>query len=424
MQIHVVQRGESLLQLSRKYRVTEQEIMRLNGITNPSQLVTGQALVIPSAPGTYVVQSGDSLYAIAEMHGTSYSRLASLNGITNPSQIFIGQVLRVPRRNRTTIEVNAYLTDFGTRGQEMVRELGSYLTYLSPFSYHVQADGSIVPLNDTAVLGLAKSQGAQPMLVISNWSGNMFSSDVAHTVLGSEAIRQRVITNALELMKSRGHRGLNIDFEYIHPADRDAYNQFLREVTSRLHAEGFLVSTALAPKISATEQGLLYEAHDYPVHGALCDFVVLMTYEWGWIGGPPMAVSPINEIEKVLNYAVTAIPRSKILTGVSVYGYDWKLPFVKGTHAQSFGPQVAVQRAIQYGASIQYDKTAEAPYFNYINARGSRHVVWFEDARSFQAKLNLVRRYRLRGISFWSYPTEFPQVPSVLIDNFQVRKLT
>jgi spore germination protein len=423
MQIHVVLRGQSLWLLSRMYKVSIQEIAKINGITNVNQIVIGQALVIPTAPGTYVVQPGDSLSAIARNYGTSYSALASLNRIANPNQIFIGQILKVPARNQTTIEVNAYLTDFGTRGQQSVAELGQYLTYLSPFSYHVQTDGSIVPLNDSAVLGLAKAKGVAPLLVISNWAGNMFSSDVAHTVLNDLALRQRVIANVLALMKARGHRGLNIDFEYVYPQDRDAYNQFLREVVSALHADGYLVSTALAPKMSAAQQGLLYEAHDYSVHGALCDFVVLMTYEWGYMGGPPMAVSPINEIEKVLNYAITAIPRSKILMGVSAYGYDWKLPFVKGTLADSFGPQTGVERAIQTGAEIQYDRTAGAPYYHYVDAEGRQHIVWFEDARSFQAKLNLVRGYRIRGISFWSYPTEFPQVPSVLTDNFQVRKL-
>ena len=423
MQIHVVRRGESLWFLSRMYRVSVQDITNANEISNVNQLVVGQALVIPTPAGTYVVQPGDSLYSIATMYGTSYSALARQNQIANPSQLFVGQRLRVPRRNRTAIDVNAYLTDFGTRGQQTTQELGPYLTYLSPFSHHVQADGSIAALEDTSVVNIAKSHGVAPLFVISNWSGDMFSSTLAHTILNNTRLQQTVIANALELMKSRGYRGLNIDFEYIYPQDREAYNRFLRDVVTRMHAEGYPVSTALAPKLSATQRGLLYEAHDYPVHGQLCDFVVLMTYEWGWIGGPPMAVSPISEIQKVLNYAVTAIPRNKILMGVSVYGYDWKLPFVKGTLAESFGPQIAVERAAAHGASIQYDNTSQAPYFNYVDARGTQHIVWFEDARSFQAKLNIVRSYGLRGISFWSYPTEFPQVPAVFEDNFQIRKL-
>ncbi|WP_326492612.1 LysM peptidoglycan-binding domain-containing protein [Alicyclobacillus dauci] len=269
MQIHVVQQGQSLWSLSQIYRVRVQDIAAANEITDPNQLVIGQALVIPTPPGTYVVQPGDSLYTIARMYSTSISTLATQNRITNPSQIYVGQVLRVPLRNRVAIDVNAYLTDFGTRGQQTVQQLGPHLTYLSPFSHHVGTDGRITPLNDTLVLNTAKSYGVAPLLVMSNWSGNMFSSDVAHTILNSTSLQQTVITNVLDLMKNRGYRGLNIDFEYVYPQDREAYNQFLQRVVTQLHAQGYLVSTALAPKESATQPGLLYQAHDYATHGRL-----------------------------------------------------------------------------------------------------------------------------------------------------------
>ena len=251
----------------------------------------------------------------------------------------------------------------------------------------------------------------------------MFNSDLAHTILNTQTVQETLINDVLNTMKTKGHRGLNIDFEYIYPYDREPYNRFLQKVTTRLHAEGFTVSTALAPKSSGTQQGLLYEAHDYPAHGRLADFVVLMTYEWGWIGGPPMAVSPVNDIRKVLDYAVTAIPRDKILMGMSVYGYDWTLPFVAGqSRAQTLTPLGAAQRAATYNVPIGYDTGSEAPNYQYTDAAGRQHQVWFEDARSFQAKLGLVQSYGLRGFSFWSYPTDFPQVPLVLTDSFRVRK--
>ena len=95
-------------------------------------------------------------------------------------------------------------------------------------------------------------------------------------------------------MKEKGYQGLNIDFENVFPADRENYNQFLQRAVDRLHPEGYSVSTALAPKISGEQKGLLYEAHDYEAHGRIVDFVVLMTYEWGYRFGPPQAISPLN----------------------------------------------------------------------------------------------------------------------------------
>lgn len=425
MDIHVVRRGQTLWSLSRLYRVSVQDMINVNGITQPDALVVGQALLIPTPRRTYVVQPGNSLYTIAQRFGTSVSALAANNQINPETPLFVGQVLQVPLPPRKTIEVNAYLTDFGTRGQRTIQAIGPVISYLSPFSYHAGRDGSLTPVNDTTVLNLAKGQGVAPLLVMSNWEGSMFNSDLAHTILNDDAVQQTLITNILATMKTKGHRGLNIDFEYIYPYDREPYNQFLQRVVTQLHAEGYLVSTALAPKSSATQKGLLYEAHDYPAQGRLADFVVLMTYEWGWIGGPPMPVSPVNDIRKVLDYAVSVIPPNKVMMGVSVYGYDWTLPFVaKESRAQTLTPKGAVDRAAANNVAIHYDATAQAPGFQYVDAQGRQHQVWFEDARSFLAKLELVQSYSLRGISFWSYPTDFPQVPLVLTNTFRVRKLS
>ena len=378
----------------------------------------------------HVVERGDTLWQLGRMYGVSPEAIAAINGIANPNGLVVGQSLVIPTNVgsatpaiRRSLEANAYFVQSGTAAAQEVASLAPVLTYLSPFSYQAQPDGSIsMQLDDTSLLQAAQSQGVTPLLVLTNWQGNMFSSDVAHTILTSEVLQNTLIENVLQTMGAKGYRGLNIDFEYVYPQDRTLYNQFLQMVVDRLHREGLFVSSALAPKISATQQGLLYEAHDYPVHGRLCDFVVLMTYEWGWIGGPPMAVSPIDQIRQVLNYAITAIPPAKILMGVSVYGYDWKLPYVSGTRAETLTPLQAVERAAAHQVSILYDANAQAPYYMYKAQDQAEHIVWFEDARSFQAKLDLVGEYNLRGISFWSYPTDFPQVPTLLANRFRVVK--
>lgn len=378
----------------------------------------------------HVVERGDTLWQLGRMYGVSPEAIAAINGIANPNGLVVGQSLVIPTNVgsatpaiRRSLEANAYFVQSGTAAAQEVASLAPVLTYLSPFSYQAQPDGSIsMQLDDTSLLQAAQSQGVTPLLVLTNWQGNMFSSDVAHTILTSEVLQNTLIENVLQTMGAKGYRGLNIDFEYVYPQDRTLYNQFLQMVVDRLHREGLFVSSALAPKISATQQGLLYEAHDYPVHGRLCDFVVLMTYEWGWIGGPPMAVSPIDQIRQVLNYAITAIPPAKILMGVSVYGYDWKLPYVSGSRAETLTPLQAVERAAAHQVSILYDANAQAPYYMYKAQDQAEHIVWFEDARSFQAKLDLVGEYNLRGISFWSYPTDFPQVPTLLANRFRVVK--
>src|SRR5690606_5999318 len=140
-------------------------------------------------------------------------------------------------------------------------------------------------------------------------------------------LQETLITNLLNTMESKKYRGVNFDLEYVYPEDRENYNAFLRRTVARLRPLGYSVSTAVAPKVSADQGGVLYEAHDYEAHGQIVDFVVVMTYEWGWAGGEPWAVAPINEVRRVMDYAVTAIPPKKIMMGIPLYGRDWNIPW-------------------------------------------------------------------------------------------------
>ncbi len=127
-----------------------------------------------------------------------------------------------------------------------------------------------------------------------------------------------------------------------------------------------------------------------------------MTYEWGYTYGPPLPVSPLPSIRRVLDYAVTEIDPAKLFLGISNYGYDFTLPYVAGeSRAQSLSTKEAVDLAVRVGAEIQYDETAMAPFFFYTEA-GVRHQVYFEDARSIRAKLLLLPEYGLRGALYWN----------------------
>ncbi|MDE7261532.1 MAG: sporulation protein [Oscillospiraceae bacterium] len=134
-----------------------------------------------------------------------------------------------------------------------------------------------------------------------------------------------------------------------------------------------------------------------------------------------MAVAPLPNVRQVLDYAVTEIPRQKIYLGISNYGYDWPLPFIQGqTRARSLSNQAAVELAVRYGAAIQYDETAQSPWFEYTS--GGPHVVWFEDARSMSAKLRLIAEYGLYGAGYWNLMRPYPQGWTVLDALYEVEE--
>jgi len=375
----------------------------------------------------YVVKQGDTLWKIAQAYGVTANQIAAANGLDNPNALVVGQALVIPTASGTTrpkpvIDVNAYTINAGESGAREIQEVGRHLTYWMPFVYSVKDDGTLTTLDDKEMLKSAAAERVVPVLAITNFSSTESGTALAHTILSSKELQEKTITNILAVMKEKGYQGLNIDFENVRPSDRESYNQFLQLAVDRLHPQGYFVSTALAPKTSSDQKGLLYEAHDYEAHGRIADFVVLMTYEWGYRKGPAQAISPLNEIKKVLDYAVTVIPRDKIMMGFQIYARDWQLPFVRGQEAETFSPQEAVRRAVQQQAAIQYDPVAQSPFYRYTDAAGKAHEVWFEDARSAQAKFDLVKQYKLRGISYWVLGYPFPQNWLLLEDNFTVRK--
>jgi len=93
---------------------------------------------------------------------------------------------------------------------------------------------------------------------------------------------------------------------------------------------------------------------------------------------------------------------------ISNYGYDWPLPFVQGvTRAPSISNQRAIELAIEHDVAIQYDETAQAPFFHYTAADGTIHEVWFEDARSLSASLSLIAEYGFQGAGIWNLMRPF-----------------
>ena len=427
MDIHVVQPGDSLYKIAQRYGVPSDEIVRANELNDLPFLVVGQSLVIPTREIAHTVAPGETLWSIARRFGTTTSSIIALNRLTNPDLIRPGTVLRIPVREKNYgyIEVNGYIEPSTPENEtRYIREVGDYLTYLAPFSYQVRADGTLTPINDTAMLAEARNHRIAPLMVITNFSEGNFDTELVDSILASTAIQDTLIANLLQTMRTKGYYGVNVDFERISPDNRELYNNFLRRLVAALRPQGFVVSTALAPKTSDVQTGAWYGAHDYRAHGEIVDFVVIMTYEWGWSGGPPYAVAPVDLVEDVIRYAVSVIPSRKILMGMPLYGYDWTLPFVPGgKFAKRLSPQEALQLAAAEGATIRFDQQTQTPTFKYFDANGAEHEVWFEDARSVRAKLLLVNKYDLRGVSYWLLGLEFPQNWIVLDSMFSIVKV-
>jgi len=429
MNIYVVQPGDTIESIAERFGISPERIIQDNELTTPENLVEGQTIVILQPNRTYTVMEGDTLESIAATQGVSLMQLLQNNpDLGDRDVLYPGETLYIDYDTEKVreIAINAYAYPFIDR--TVLRKTLPYLTYLTLFTYGFTPEGNLIPIDDEEIIQMAREYNVAPMMLLSTFTEEgTFSNQLAHEIFANQEAQDVLIQNIINNMREKGYYGLDVDFEYILPEDRESYVAFITNLRERLNAEGFMVMVALAPKTSSDQPGLLYEAHDYQALGEAADEALIMTYEWGFTYGPPMAVAPLDKVRDVVEYAITEIPTDKILMGVPNYGYDWKLPFVRGeSQAQSLGNVAAVEQAVQYGVPIQYDAVSQAPNYNYretITGTPAEHVVWFEDARSIDAKMDLVTEYGLQGIGIWQIMRYFPQMWLVINSQYDIEKV-
>jgi len=412
MEIHVVRPGDTLTSIAGEYGVPLSLLRTDNQLPDPTRLVTGQTIVVRQPVVTYTVQPGDTLFSIAEQSGLTTRQLLRLNPVLRGEPaVFAGQtlVLADEAERAGNILVTGYAYPFVDKGF-LQREL-PYLSGLIPFTYGIRPNGTLVELDDEALIAAAQQVGVTPVMHLSTLTENGgFDSALASLVLNDMQVQDSIIADIISTMDQRGYRVLDVDFEFIPAQDAVPYADFISRLHDTLAPLGIPVIVALAPKTSADQPGLLYEGHNYALLGRAADAVLLMTYEWGYTYGPPLPVAPLPNVRRVVEYALTEIPAEKILLGIPNYGYDWMLPFVQGeSRATSISNQYAVTLAADNGVEISYDSAAQAPFFRYRDDAGREHEVWFEDARSIRAKLSLISRYSLLGAGYWNLMRSFPQ---------------
>ncbi len=379
---------------------------------------------MPEGVAIYVVQPGDTIDSVAAIYGVNVETIIQDNQIVFPYALAVGQALfidlgtRMPSRN---LRVSGYAYPFIS--EWVLEQTLPYLSELPIFSYGFTPEGILVPpqLPEQWMINMAKEYGVAPILTLTPFdeSGN-FSNFLISQLVNNPVAINNLIKNLFSIMYQKGYAGVDIDFEYILAEDRDAFTEFVRQVAEQMRANGFHTSIALAPKTSADQPGILYEGKDYRALGEIVDHALIMTYEWGYTYGPPMAVAPLNQVRRVIEYAVTEIAPEKIDLGIPNYGYDWPLPYERGvTAAIPIGNVQAVQIAIEQDVPIQFDELAQSPFFTY-ESNGVQHEVWFEDVRSIQQKFELIKEFGLGGCGYWQIMRWWRANWRLLYKNFYV----
>ena len=168
MLIHVVKPGDTVYSIALEYGIPMSQLILDNGLETSSRLAVGQALVVQFPTQTHTVHPGETLASIAAAYQLPLRQLYRNNPILGGiPEIYPGQtlVLAYDSTPEATLSVNGYAYPF--IDPALLQSTVPYLTYLTPFTYGFTPDGTLVELDDEALLAAARQGGAAPLMHLS-----------------------------------------------------------------------------------------------------------------------------------------------------------------------------------------------------------------------------------------------------------------
>jgi spore germination protein YaaH len=287
-------------------------------------------------------------------------------------------------------------------GRSSLEAHGRELNYVLPFWFGVREDGTLQDMSDAEGTALIRAYNLSVLAIVHNYSSPEFGP-LIHRLLTAERLRQTLVVSIVEMLQARGFAGVNIDFEFVPPEDRPYLTLFMAELYAALHPLRLLTTISVPAELEDNPRHPFSGAFSYPDLARVSDQMYVLAYDEHFTQPGPIA--SIGFVRRVLDYTLSVVPRHKIRLGIPVYGYDW----IPGALPTTLSHAQALARAERVGAVIRYDEAAQEATYEYME-NAVAHVVWFEDVRSFDAKLALVRRLRLPGIGVWRLGLEDPRV--------------
>lgn len=404
MKIHTVQPDETIYTIAEAYDIPVERLLKDNSIPPNYNLNIGQSLLITYPEKTYIVEDGDTIEGIAEKNGVSVIELLRNNPyLADRDYLYVGEELVISYLHKRDIKVIGYAFSF--INSSILTKTLPYLTYITIINYQVLADGVILSVNDSEILKLAKEYGVIPIMMLSSITSEGRSSyGINHSLLRNEDAQSTLINNLLSILRTKGFRGVDLGFQAILPEDIPLYIDFIDRLTTILNERGYEVFVTLVPSTYGYISGVQNDISYFKRIGEIANHVVLLSYSWATAFMPTVAQTTVNFLEDYLKVVIAQIPPEKIFIGLTRLAYDWELPYVEG-ETTGMGSVLTNSDAINLAnltnAEIKFDDKTETPYYTY-NITGVEHFVWFKDARSINAIVNLVEEYGLEGVAVWN----------------------
>lgn len=429
--IYRVQGGDSLYSIARKFNTTVESLMTLNNLNNIN-LSIGQILYIPLYTEAIMRVNVGNIRENPNINSRVLYRMD--RGAKLPIISVYDDWYKVRLFNGTEGFVSRSIVDFKTYGnmkpvvvvdgfytleegeglpssyesfvnnKNLISELGLFMFRLDPDNAtNIENFGDFTDDYIKEVVDIAHRNNIRVLGVVHNLlyrpGGTTKAKDLVKSVVSTKENRQIFINNLITLIEKYNFDGVNIDIEDVYIEDKDNLSTLYLEMGEELRKKGYFLSASVPARVSDEPFNPFSDPFDYRAIGnAVDEFIVMLYNEHGWPGSGPGPVVSIGWMDRVLDYAVTRIPRNKIVAAVSVFGFDFNVTTGETTyvtHAQ------AMEIAERYGKEIIFDEETKTPMFSYVDENGNNHEVWFENAESIYAKSDLAFNKGIKGIALW-----------------------
>ena len=292
------------------------------------------------------------------------------------------------------------------------------LTTLAPTWIHVaDTNGNISSIASADYVSYAHKQNVEVWMTVRDFDGGISSEKESYELLSYTSRRETLITQLIAEALRVGVDGINVDFEKISDKCGEHYIEFIRELSVKCRQNGLVLSVDnYVPKSFNTQ-------YDRKEQGIVADYVVIMGYDEYYAGSPEAGpVSSYNYVKEGITETLKEVPAEKVISGIPFFTRLWKetpkteeeLKSDKGTDAEQYSATVesdaygmdnAQAVVIQAGVDTTWDKKAGQNYATW-EADGSKYEIWLEDSKSIEAKLKLMKKYKLAGTAEWSLGQE------------------
>ena len=294
------------------------------------------------------------------------------------------------------------------------------ISIVSPQVFFFDSTGAIHGRLDPRVIATAREKHVKLVPLVMNPG---FDQPMIHRILTNTAARAKSIESMVALCRDNKFDGIQFDVENVHVKYKNEFTSWVRESAEALHRVNCQVSAAVVPRFSEDRGPTSYHqwifdnwrgVYDYKPLADALDFISFMTYAQHTGGSPPGPVAGYTWMEDCLKYVLSlGVPANKISLGVPAYSDWWYPVYSEKDGARMRGNDVSYATVMdtlaKRGVTPMWDDREKTLYAIWSHA-GVNELAWIEDARAFAVKVDLARKYELRGYSVWVLGLEDPAV--------------